>query len=187
MKKIHKGEHNYITYKKKAQLQKTIVMFLVAAAIFVLGLLLNKFEKSNVFTIVAALCILPAAKQLVNLIVMAPYHSVTEEAYQRILANTKECKKIYTDIVMTSSEKVMNLAFLVIIGDRVIGLTGREKENRGYIESYLRSSFRSRRYQGKVNIYEKEDAFLRQLKSAGGEVEEAEYVEWMEYLESLMV
>lgn len=186
--KVSKGQHGYINHRKKAQLTKTLIMFLVAAAIFVLGLALNNWEKSNVFTIVAALAVLPAAKMLVNFIVLAPYHSVSDETYQKLKSDTAKEDIVYSDIVMTSEEKVMNLAMLVVTGDQAYGLIGRKKENRAYIETYLNKGFQARCYDVKFKILEDEKEFIRQVKNAKRiDMEESKQDAWKEYLESLMV
>lgn len=186
--KITKGNHGYIRTRKKAQLYKTLAMFGIAAAIFVFGLAINKWEKSNVFTIVAALAVLPAAKMLVNFIVLVPYHSVPEKEYERLIAATQKEDVIFSDIVYTSEKCVMNLAILVIAGNHLIGLTGRKKENRGYMEQYLKKEFEVRGFHASVKIYEEEAQFLRQMKQVTREtLAEKEITEWKEYLLSLMV
>lgn len=187
MKKIEKGQHNYIDYKKKSQLIKTGLMFFIAAAVFVLGLVLNKSDRSNIFTIVAAVLILPAAKFMVNLIIMIPYHSVEQKTYEHIINSIEGCDKIYTDIVMTSPQKIMNLAFLVVKGNQVLGLVIRSKEKPDYIQSYLRTEFKLRNYQGTIRILNNEKEWIAKVNQATKSDQKEEHQKWYEYLESLMV
>jgi hypothetical protein len=157
-------------------------------AIFVLGLALNKWDKSNVFTIVAALAVLPAAKMLVSYIVIAPFHSVPPETYELLVASTAKEDVVYTDVVCTSADKIMNLAILVIAGNQVIGLMGKKKENRLYLQAYLRNNFKTRYYDAKIHIYEEEAQFVRTMKAlVRTPVDIKLRVEWEAYLKSLMV
>ncbi len=186
--KVSKGEHGYIRMRKKAQLIKTIAMFSIAAAIFIIGLALNDWNKSNIFTIIAVLVVLPAAKKMVSFIVLAPYHSVEDATYERLIANTKEQDVVFSDIVFTSEQKVLNLAILVLAGNKAIGLIGKKNENRTYIENYLNKGFESHCFALKAKIYEDEASFVHQLKVVEhNEVEDESRTEWKKFLQSLMV
>lgn len=186
--KALKGEHGYINQRKKKQLIKTLIMFFIAASIFVLGLALNKWEKANVFTIIAALFVLPSTKVLVNYILLAPYHSVSDDVYQRLIKVLSEEDTMYTDMVFTSEQKVMNLAMLVIRGNQIIGLIGREKENDQYIKQYLSTRLAALGYSFQVHIVKSETEFIsRVTKASRTEVTTARLTAVKEYLESLMV
>ena len=71
-KRPAKGCPGYIDAQKKSRIMKTLLYVLIGIAIFVLGLCLNKFEKSNIFTVIAVLMVLPAAKALISVIVLLP-------------------------------------------------------------------------------------------------------------------
>lgn len=186
--KAGKGEHGYINQRKKRQLMVTLIMFFIAAATFILGLALNKWDKANIFTVMAALFVLPAAKFLVNFIILAPYHTVAEEVYQRLITAVSKEDTVYTDMVFTSEQKVMNLAMLVIAGNQIIGLTGREKENDVYMKQYLSNSLEARGYSFKVTILKKEAEFISAVKKANRTEETKNRLPAVkEYLESLMV
>ncbi|MBE5961326.1 MAG: hypothetical protein E7256_08060 [Lachnospiraceae bacterium] len=186
--KISKGEHGYIDRRKRQQLLRTIIMFSIAAAIYITGLALNKWENTNVFTIVAALWVLPSAKFLVNYIVLAPFKTVGEEQYEKVLPLVREGDTMYTDMVFTSTEKVMDLAFLIIRGNEAVGLIGREKEDASYMEQYLKDALKKRAFAVRVTIEKKEDVFLRHIKRDATEsLPEGELKRLQEFLQSLMV
>lgn len=188
MEKVKKGEHGYIKYRKKVQFLKSLVMFLIAAAIFILGLALNDWEKSNVFTIFAVLCVLPAAKQLVGFIVLVPYHSVADEVYNRVTKQIDTSKKLYTDLVITSPEKVMNLSFLAISGNQVIGLVGREQEKQDYMEKYLRECFKNQKLPVKATVLKDETKFIQRVNHGNEtQLQEEEQEALKALLLSLMV
>ena len=186
--RISKGEHGYIKSKKQSKLRQTILMFSIAASIYVIGLALNKWENTNIFTIIAALWVLPSAKFLVNFIVLAPYHTVPEKQYERISSLVSKDDTMYTDMVFTSTEKVMNLAFLIIRGNKIVGLIGREKEDVAYMQQYLRDALKKRAFGVTVTIEKTEDAFLKHLKhDVKDGLPEDELKRLQEFLQSLMV
>ncbi len=186
--KVSKGEHGYISKRKKAQLIKTILYFVISASIFIIGLALNDWDKSNIFTIIAVLGVLPASKMMISFIILAPYHSVEDAMYERLIVNAKQEDVVYNDIVLTSQQKVMNLAILVIAGNKAIGLIGKKNENRTYIETYLNKGFESHGFALKAKIYEDEASFVHQLKVVErNEMEDESRTEWKKFLESLMV
>ena len=59
MKRIEKGTPGYLDYKKKVEIIRTVIYFLLVAAIFTLGYVQTK-TRSNLLTVVAILgCLLP--------------------------------------------------------------------------------------------------------------------------------
>lgn len=168
MKKAQKekGSFGYIEWRKKKNLFATLLMFGIAAAVFLLGLFLNKFEKNNIFSIIAALITLPAAKRLVSYFLFFPYHSVSVEKYNKILPLIQNEDVFYTDLLITSPEKVMHLSFLVYTGAEIIGLIGREKESEKYISKYFIDSLKKNGRPTVVHIERKEDVFLKKVIAA---------------------
>ena len=81
--KLEKGSYGYLKSKKKDALVHTLLMTGIGVAIFIVGLLLNKMEVANIFTILAFLMVLPAAKALVTVIVLFPYASISQEKKSR--------------------------------------------------------------------------------------------------------
>ena len=75
MFKKEKGEYGYITKSKKIDLIKMAIYIVIALAIVVVGLLLNKMSIQNIFTVVAILFVLPWARVLVEFIMLFPYHT----------------------------------------------------------------------------------------------------------------
>lgn len=186
--RIEKGQWNYINTRKRAQGVKSLLMFLCSAAIYILGLCLNKFQKDNVFTIIAALSVLPAAKMLISYIVLAPYHTVPRELYDKVVKQLREGDICFTDVVFTSSEKVMFLAFVIITGNELIGLAGRGKENTIYMKQYLDKAINVRTLDYQVTLCSEESQFLSYLSKCNrSEVALESQNELTAYLKSIMV
>ena len=65
MKKYAKGEYGYLKYKKKISLIIMLTSFLVILGVFITGIIVNG-SKNNIFTVMAAVLTLPAAKFAVS-------------------------------------------------------------------------------------------------------------------------
>lgn len=184
-KKILKGEMGYINAQKKRRLLRTLLYFGIAAAILILGLCLNKFEKNNVFTIAAVLMVLPAARALVSYIALAPYRSVGRELVNEVQKRSKGANVIFTDMVFSSTEKIMYCSFLVVTADEILCLAGKEKEDITYIEKYLKESLKKRQFSYKLYITKDEKHYLEKVAAADAAEEVPE--ELTDFLRSLIV
>lgn len=184
-KRPAKGCPGYIDAQKKSRIMKTLLYVLIGIAIFVLGLCLNKFEKSNIFTVIAVLMVLPAAKALISVIVLLPYRSVEEGTVLKVQELLSGEDIMYTDMVFTSRDKVMFLSFLVIAKDEILCLAGREKEDIPYIEKYLKDELKKRMLLKKFYITKEPKKFMERV----AHLEPADKVpdELTAYLLSLMV
>lgn len=187
--KLKKGEHNYINYKKKYSLVKAFVFLLIGLLIFVIGLFLNKFEVRNIFSVIAITMIIPIANSVVNYIVFFRFRSVEKELYECIIALKKENDIFYTDVVFTSPEKIMFLAFLAVAGNEVIGFLDDKKGDAKYIKNYLQDNIKKRGLAYKVTIDTTKEGFVKRYLSADRQIVRSEENEenLTSYLYSLMV
>ena len=103
--KAKRGDFGYINNRKKRTLTIAIIYSAISIGIYVLGLVLNHMSRQNLFTVIAVLGVLPIVKQIVGFVVVFPYHSVTEEQYQKVQKALPERMELMTDLVITSSEK----------------------------------------------------------------------------------
>ena len=162
MFELERGSFEYIKKKKKKHMSAMLLQILAGVIIFVIGLLLNKYDKANICTVVAILMVLPAAKHLVEFIVMFPYKSVTRERYDKVMELAGENAVVMTDMVITSPEKVMDLDFVIITDNQVLGLIGKKGQDAGYIEKYLKDSLKNNGLEEfTVKIFEDEDKFIK--------------------------
>ncbi|MDE7326645.1 MAG: hypothetical protein K2N63_10260 [Lachnospiraceae bacterium] len=180
-----RGHQGYLDSQKRFRILKTLLYVLIGVAIFVLGLCLNKFEKSNIFTVIAILMVLPAAKALVSVIVLLPYRSVDAEAVEEVRGLLSGEDIMYTDMVFTSRDKVMFFSFLVIAQDEILCLVGREKEDIAYIEKYLKDELKKRMLLRKLYITKDRKNFLEKVAHAEPATDIPD--ELTAYLNSLMV
>ena len=181
--KFEKCEYGYLNWQKRRQLLAVIVQILIAAAIFSIGYVLNDNSKNNVFTIVAVLLVLPMAKHLVEVIILLPYRTPSAELYETVMNTARPDAFVFSDYVFTSQEKIMYLSSMVVQGNEIIGLIGREKENVSYIKSYLERSMKQRNLPYKIMICTKEAEYFKKIKETVSEAEEeAVLMETLEFL-----
>lgn len=188
--KKEKTEYGYINYRKKRQLLMTLFMVLIGLFIFFLGKALNKGESTNVFTVAAILMVLPGAKYFVNFVVLFPYSTPKKAQYEELSALLGNRGSLYSDLVITSPEKVMNLDFLWIEEGCVLGVTGKEGQELSYIQQYLSRGVRNWALEYRVKIFGSYKELFKELKRQTGEpkkekTKDLEKVE--DYIRSLIV
>lgn len=164
--KIEKGQYNYITYKKKSQFLSMLAMLVIGVVIFFIGLLLSKMSKANIFTVIAVLMVLPGANYLTRFIVLFPYKSPDKKQYDEmaLLVDKVDGATLLTDMVITSPEKVMNLDFIVVGNDVVLGVPGKSNQDLNYIEQYLTEGIRKYDKKCRVKFYPEYTQFCKEVK-----------------------
>ena len=186
--KVQRGEFGYIKARKRKALTGVLIMALIGISVFVTGLLLNKMSNRNIFTVIAILFVLPGARYLVALIVTFPYRSVEKERFDKVKKMLPEKMELYTDLVITSPEKVMHLDFIAVGNGQVIGLLGDGKQELSYVRKYLTNGVHNWGSGYKVKIVDSEKTFLGELaKVEPQEMEEEEESHVKSYLISLIV
>ncbi len=145
---LERGSFGYIRKRKIRLIVMMLALMLAAAVIFITGLLLNKYDKANICTVLAVLFVLPIAKFLVIYIVIFPYKGVSEELYEKTKSIVNDNAVLMTDMVITSPDKSMHLDFIVITDNQVIGVTGKKKQDVKYIEDYLKNSLKENKIEG---------------------------------------
>ncbi|MCR5685728.1 MAG: hypothetical protein K6G81_09985 [Lachnospiraceae bacterium] len=165
-KTLTKGEPGYIAYKKKVELMFSVTLFLIAAGIFILGLALNKWEKGNIFTVIAALFIIPMARFMTQFILLFPFRSVSEADMKEVEKNAKPGSIIYADNVIASTEKAMQLSFIVITSNKLLCYTGREKEDASKVQGYLNDLMIRRGHDWRATVTCDKAKFISLLKSS---------------------
>ena len=183
-----KGEFAYLKKRKKGIILWLVCLVGIALAVYITGLLLNKMSNHNIFTVIAILFALPVAKQIVAFILLYPYHSVSQERYQKAVDSLPEQMELMADLVITSSEQAMHLDFLAVGSKQVIGLLGDGKQQLSEVRRYLSQGVHNWSDGYKVKIVDSEKMFLQELQQAVSvetDLEEENRVK--SYLKSLIV
>lgn len=188
MKRIERCEYGRIKDTKRRNLMGVLCMIAIGVAIFLLGLLLNKFEKRNIFTVVAVLIVLPMARYLSTLLVMLPYKTPEKALYERVKEAVPKGSILLSDYLFSSSERVMGMSFFVLTGNELIGLAANEKQKTDQIKEYLGAEMKKRVISGKVTVFMEQDKFFAALKKIDETTRtEEEMQELVEFLRSLAI
>lgn len=182
-----KGSFEYIKRRKRRQGLIAALFFGIAMGIFVLGLVLNKMEKTNVFTVFAVLMVLPATKYLISFIILIPYTSVSKERYEEVKAACPDGIDVWTDVVFSSAERVMMMDFMMMDQGHVICYS-EKKDKVKVMEQYLRDGLSQREIKYQVEVYDDFGRFKKRLAKLTTPDHQAEsYDNAEKYLRSLMV
>jgi len=171
--RFERGEYGYLKEKKQQALSGTFLMVFIGIAIFVLGLLLNKMEVRNLFTVIAVCMVIPAAKYFVSYVVLFPYKPTGKETKERLDSYAKEGDTVLYDVVFTSSEKVMHLDCIYVTGHQIIGYTGRTKDNVQIMQDYLKKELKLRGISYAVYLATEEKQIADRMKLRGEESAES--------------
>lgn len=158
-----KGEAGYISARKKQVIVKTILEFGIVIALLVLGIL-QTGSRMNVLTVVAVLGCLPAAKALVEVIMILPHKTVSEEHIQDIEARGTEVSRLY-DLVFTSEKKVMPVESVVIVGNTICGYTSSEKCDVKFTTQHMQTYLHANGcHKVSVKIYQEFSEYLKRVE-----------------------
>ncbi len=188
MKRVERCEYGRIREVKRKNITGMLCMIAIGVAIFVLGLFLNKFDKRNIFTVVAILFVLPMARYLSTLLVTLPYKTPDKALYERVKETVPKGSILFSDYLFTSPERAMGMSFFVLTGNELIGLATSEKEKTEKMTEYLSTELKRRAIPGKVTVHKEQDKFFSALKRIDAATRtEEEMQELIEFLRSLAV
>lgn len=162
MKKVKKGQAGYLAFKMKAQILRTIIYFVLCILIFGLGYW-QTGSKENLLTVVAVVGILPSSKALVDVIVRIPYRTIKPEIAEEIAQKSNYLTVIY-DLIITSSEKIMPVACIVISGNKIFGYTDNKKVDVNLVASNIKKMLASHDYDVSVKILNEYKPFLSRVE-----------------------
>lgn len=103
MKKKEKGEWGYIDYQRKRVMLITLVLYVCAIGMYLLGFFTLHTNKS-IWSILAILAVLPASKSMVNLIMFLRFGSLKKEDYDEYKSAGNDAPALY-EAPFTTYEK----------------------------------------------------------------------------------
>lgn len=170
-----KCEPGYIEKQKRFQAVMLLVFAAIGIGLFLIGYLATG-TRANVFTVLAILMVLPGAKRVIALVVMVPRRSVEQGRYDRMKETISPDAVLLTDYVFTSSEKIMNLDFVIVEGRVVTGIRSVNERRRDagigkYMKDYLSKGIAGVADGYRVNILDSDEAFYRQYERSGRAVD----------------
>lgn len=156
-----KGQFQYIAQEKKRRIIRTILMFLPSIALFVTGLILYE-DRNNWYTIGAILTCLPACKQVVGIVMIWMFQSMSPEFYKKVCERQGSLTMVY-ETILTNYEKNVQVDAFAICGNQVVGYTSNPKADVKYAEKNTMSILKNNGYDAKVKVFKEEKKFLEQM------------------------
>lgn len=157
--KIKKGDAGYIRKRKKQVILKTVLEFGIVIALLVLGIM-QTGSRMNLLTLVAVLGCLPAAKSLVELIMILPHQSIHPELARQIEEKSSLLTCCY-DMVITNTQKAMPVDAIVILDNTICGYTSSQKTNPDEVGKHIKQILVQNQYaKVSVKIFSDYTAFL---------------------------
>lgn len=141
---VQKGKPGYINAQKKKYLLWTILEFAFVIIIFAIGYF-QTGSRLNLFTVVAVLGCLPAAKMLVEWIAFFPYKTIEIEKAKEIETKAEYLTTIY-DLVVTSEKKAMQVDAIVISNNTIFGYTSHKKTDAEEVTKRLKELMDDTKY-----------------------------------------
>ena len=162
-KKYTKGDFEYLNYKKKTEIIKTIIYFGISAAIFIMGYLTTK-SKANYLTIVAVLGCLPASKSAVSMIMYLKMKGCAEK-YYRIMKEKYDDKRGSYNLYFTTYDKSYDIAHIFVKGMTVIAFTEKENMDEKYFEDHIKHMLLHDSIKGvNVKLYKNFDKYMERME-----------------------
>ena len=161
MKKVKKGSPGYLDYKKRKDILITLVMSLVALALFFIGLY-NYNSRLNFLTIICIILFLPSARRIVYIIVEFKFKSIDKDLLNILNRDYHFIKFIY-DVVLVSQNSFYLLDTVAISSKTIYGFTSSKTlpEN---ISSYIKKILKDNNYLDyNVVVFNDKKTFLDRL------------------------
>lgn len=164
MKKVAKGTPGYLRYEQKKRTVITIIMFGISLLIFFTGLIQTGTRK-NLFTLVAILGVLPAAKAAVNMIMVLLQKPAEQEIVEQTREKAKDLVTSY-EMVVTAYEGSMPLDAMVVCGNQVVCYSSRGKKDKfEFMEKHMSEILKENGYHSvKVKIFQDKKHYLDRVE-----------------------
>ena len=195
MKKYNKFEKGYLTYRKRKLFLNVALNVLAAIAIFIAGLLLNKMQPRNIFSVLALLFVLPVGRSLATFFILLPYKEIKNETLIKVEESIESKGILLFSPVFTSAENVMGLDLIAVFKGRILGYSERAgksvkndydyKKKTDTAKSYIDKHLKNQGRRDTIIIYDNMDKFIKAFpenKPSNEEMSEVKsFVESMEY------
>ena len=157
-----KGTLGYIDNRKVARTLLFLVEVALVAAIFITGYVVSG-RRENLFTVVAIVGVLPAAKALIACIMIWPHKSQTKEAYDEVCGAAGDTCVVLTELVLTTTEKIMPIDFAVVKEGHVVGFTSNPKCDIQFVDKFLPQNIQLNGHKASVKIMNNKSKFLARV------------------------
>lgn len=131
-----KGDYGYYSYEKKRRTAIVAFLFGVCLLVFFTGLIMTGTRK-NLFTLVAILGVLPAAKWTTSLIMILLQKPVDRTVYEVTEKIAGDLTHGY-ELCVTAYEGRLSLDAVVVCGNSIAAYSSAEKGRFEFMETHIR-------------------------------------------------
>ena len=159
--KISKGDFGSVKYRRKVSIIRTVIIFAIDIGIFILGLLLNNGDRGNIWSVIAAIGVVPGGMSVINIIMFARVPGMKRADYEVISKHTKGLRVVY-ELYFTTYEKNMFVDAIIICGEYVTCYTSTHpsQQDLTFMEKNIRKHVLQDGYKVTVKIFDNMKNFL---------------------------
>jgi len=159
-----KGSYLYIKRQTIFEIIKTVILFLMAFGIYLIGYLTLKTNKS-LWSIFAVLAMLPAAKSLVGVIMFLRYRSLPADLYNKFEEIKGNIPALYENII-TTEKKSYFLPCICLYANTIISYSEcKNSKDVKSVNEHLENVLKAGGHKGfSIKVYDNEESFLARLK-----------------------
>lgn len=150
MFRSRKGLYGYFNAEKKRRILMTVITYAVPLILLAAGIMMTK-TRNNILTVVAMVCVIPAAMSTVGMIMMLFRKSISKEEYDAIDPHIGTLTFAY-ELYMTSEKQNALVDCVVFCGNEVVGLVTDPKTDLKFAQSHLQKMLRSAGYKVSVHM-----------------------------------
>ncbi len=113
---MNKGDYGYMNQYKKNHIMAVIVYAVLIAALVLFANLIDSKLISPICYVVAIVCVLPAAKHFVAVVVVFPFHTLDEVSAEDLNEHTRPLRNGLTvyDVTLASVDGIMYSPYIYI-------------------------------------------------------------------------
>ncbi|MBR6637890.1 MAG: hypothetical protein IKK96_03415 [Lachnospiraceae bacterium] len=135
----------------------------MVVAIFLTGYFTTG-SRENLLTVVAVVGVLPAAKSLIACIMIWPHKSQTKEAYDEVCGAAGDTCVVLTELVLTTTERIMPIDFIVVKENHIVGFASNPKCDIQFTDKFLTENMQLNGHKVSVKIMNNKSKFLMRVK-----------------------
>ncbi|MEE0954789.1 MAG: hypothetical protein U0L49_03120 [Eubacterium sp.] len=164
MKKA-KGQYGYMKSQKLIRTLRTAAFFALVAAVFMIGLFLNKGDRKNIYTVIAMVGCIPASMSLVSMIMVWLRRSTDPELYRETTEAAGSMPVCY-ELFLTTKDKNLYLDAAAVSDDCIAAFTMDRVSDQDlhFMEEHIRKTLRAQGYKNMtVKIFNDRGHFLNRI------------------------
>ncbi|MDO4312931.1 MAG: hypothetical protein Q4C52_07585 [Eubacteriales bacterium] len=168
--KMEKGQAGYIAAQKRKLGLQALLGFGLVLLILIVGYIVTK-TRVSLFTVIAVLGCLPAAKVLVEFVAILPYKTIEKKVAEEIDTKAPLLTTAY-DLVITSRDKIMPVDAIVISNHTVFGYAKNPKTNPEEVAKHIKNILAENRYsKTTVKVFSEYVPFISRVEGLNSIIE----------------